>query len=145
MPQRSAGPGIERDDVVRRAAGKEHVAAGAQHAGADVSLPLMSPPDLSGVVLDRLNHRHGPAAALASAPTHRIVARVVEVINTEAANRAHIQQAGERAEARRLPVRGAADIRRDERAVDLRHLRRIGDWLALAVVPFRPVRLDEFR
>ena len=105
----------------------------------------MGPADFSGLVLNGLDHRLRPAAALSAAPAHWIVAGVVQIIDAVATHRAHIEQSGERAETRRLPVRRTTYVRRDERAVDLRHLRRIGDWLALAVVPFRPVRLDEFR
>ena len=99
---------------------------------------------VSGLVVDRLQHRLGPSAAIVAAPALRllVVLVLVEVVHAEAARGVRVEQTRSRAEARWRPVLSAALIRRHERTVGLRLLRRVGNRLALRVHALRPVRLD---
>src|SRR5436190_1831813 len=80
-PQRLPGRGVERHEIVRRAAGEHDVPRGAEHTGANVGLPLVAPLHLAGLVVDCLEHRFGVAAAVGAAPALRVVARIVDVIH----------------------------------------------------------------
>src|SRR6185436_7294402 len=102
-----------------------------------------APANLTGLVVDGFQlSLFAVAATIGATPSHRIVARVVDVPNAECAIRIHIEQAGLWTEGRRVPVRGAGLVRRDERSGDLRTLFRIGDRLPAFVGAERPVGLD---
>src|SRR5204863_511912 len=81
------------------------------------AFPSMAPPDLAGLVVDGLQHLLRVAAAIRAAPSLRVVGGIVDVVHAEGARRVDVEEAGQRTEARGRPVRGAALIRRHQRAV----------------------------
>src|SRR5205823_12649220 len=92
VPERTAVRGIERHEIVGRTSGEEHVAGGAQQARPYVVSPPMGPSNSPSLVLDRLDHRFRPAAALSAAPAHGIVAGIEQVIDAVAPHGAHIEK-----------------------------------------------------
>src|SRR5437868_1713295 len=104
----------------------------------------MTPSNLAGFVVERLQHGLPAPAAIVAAPTFGFFGVVEDVVFTERAARVDVEQTCCGTETRRRPIGCAALIRRNERAIDLRLLGRIGNWLALGVNAFCPIGLDEF-
>ena len=143
--KRVAGRRVQRDEVLRRAAGEQHVAGRREQARTRTRVPLVGPAHLAGLVVDRLQHRFGVAAAISAAPSLGILVRIVDVVDAERARGADVEESRQGAETGRRPVGRAALIGRHERAVELRILGRIRNRLALGVIALGPVRLDVFR
>src|SRR5580692_591652 len=120
MPQRVAVGGVKRDQISGPIAGEQEFAGGRQKSGTAAVFPLMTPLHLACFVVDRLDHRLTPAAAIVAAPAFGLVTRVVNIINAKRTCRADIEKTGVRVVSRGRPVRGAALVRRDQRAVELR-------------------------
>src|SRR5262249_20417842 len=116
-----------------------------QARAATATLPRVTPADLACLVINRLEHRLRPTATVRSAPSLRIVTQVIDVVNAERARGIHVEQSRLRAEGGRRPVRGTPLIRRDERAVYLRHFARVWNRLSFGIVTKRPVGLHELR
>src|SRR5262245_47072084 len=103
MPDRRSFSRVERHEVGRRVAGEEDVARRAEQPGANAAAagPLVAPGDLAGAVVDRLQHRLGPAAAIVAAPSLRllVVLVLVEVVHAEGTCGVGVEESSERTEA----------------------------------------------
>src|SRR5688572_21179412 len=109
VPERCAGRCIECHEVCRRVSGKEQVSGRAQKTGAcrGTAVPWMRPPDLAGLVIDRLQHSFRPASTIVAAPPLwlLVILVLIEVVHAEGAHGVCVEEACGRAETRVRPVR----------------------------------------
>ena len=136
MPERLTGFGVEGDEVLAAVAA-EHQASGSRHQALRAATGV-EPFHRSRFVVDRAN---AAAASATASCAHKAIAfgafiGIGEIVHAERFGSAHIEEAGLRAVAGRLPVGGRTGT--DQHAIDRRILLRIRNRLALRIDALRP-------